>query len=111
MNLNFVIFGCFLFETRRGPIPSSCQHDERAIPQAACVSCSGVDIGVSATFSWNDSALVSGCAGLLGIGPKCFRLGFELGQHARLLGGEIGRRRAPLLGRLESNYPKSSHGW
>ena len=31
MHLDLVIFRCFLFETVRSPIPSSGQHDERAI--------------------------------------------------------------------------------
>src|SRR3984893_6964829 len=111
MYLNLVIFRCFLFETRRSPIPSCWQHDERAITQAACVSCSVVDIGVCAAFSRNDSALVGCCASLLGIGPERLRLCFELSQYAALLAGQIGRRRPALSARHETNYAKSRHCW
>lgn len=31
MNLNLVILRCFFFQARRSPIPSSSQHDKRAI--------------------------------------------------------------------------------
>src|SRR5262245_3959282 len=109
MNPNLVILGGFLFETRRRPIPSCCQHDERAITQTAGVPCSVVDIGIPAARSRNHSALVSCCATLLGSGPKRLRLCFELRQYTALLGGETGRRRAPLSANCESNDAKSRH--
>jgi hypothetical protein len=57
---DLVIFRRFLFETVRSPIPSRGQHDKWAITQAAGVSCSIVDIGVSAAAPRNDPAL-AGC--------------------------------------------------
>src|SRR5258708_3771285 len=102
MNLNLVIFGCFLFETSRSPIPSCCQHDERAITQAAGIAHRVVDIGISAPGSRYDSAVVGCSASLLHIRLIRLRLRFELRQCVALLRGEIGRKRAALPARLES---------
>src|SRR5580700_12027059 len=105
MYSDLVIFRCFLFETGRSPIPSSGQHDERAITQAAGVPHGIVDIGIRAG-SRNDSALVSGGARLLRIGPIGLRLRFEPRQCVALLRCEIGRRRAPLPAPNVTNYSK-----
>src|SRR5215469_13581358 len=111
MYLDLVVLRCFLFEPGRSPIPSRCQHNERSIAQASCVSGSVVDIGVSAAFARNDSALVSRCASLLGIRHKRLWLCFELCQYGVLLGGQIGRRRAAFSTREETDYAKPCRCW
>src|SRR5580693_10484711 len=102
MYLDFVIFRCFLFETGRSPIPSSGQHDKWTITQATGVPHSVVDIGISATSTRNDSALIGCRACLLDIRLIRFWLCFELRQCAALLRGEIERRRPALPARHES---------
>src|ERR1700758_2134572 len=103
MYLDLVIVRRFLFKTGRSPIPSSGQHDERAITEATGVPHRIVYVGVRAGSRYN-SALIGCCASLLRICLVRLWLRLELGQYAGLLLGKIGRRRAPLTARHETKH-------